>query len=59
MAISSGAGAEVQRPLAPVVNGGLVTSTLLTLFIIPAVYRWFDPTPEPAGGPQLESTDHW
>ncbi|QEL14071.1 efflux RND transporter permease subunit [Limnoglobus roseus] len=44
MAVSHGAGAEVQKPLATVVIGGLVTSTLLTLFVIPAVYRWFDPT---------------
>lgn len=43
MALSSGSGAEVQRPLATVVIGGLLTSTLLTLFVIPAVYRWFDP----------------
>ena len=42
MAISTGSGAEVQRPLATVVIGGLVTSTLLTLFVVPAVYRRFD-----------------
>jgi cobalt-zinc-cadmium resistance protein CzcA len=42
MAISSGVGAEVQRPLATVVIGGLISSTLLTLLVIPAVYRWFD-----------------
>ena len=42
MAVSISAGAEVQRPLATVVIGGLVTSTFLTLFVIPAVYRWFD-----------------
>lgn len=41
MAISTSAGAEVQRPLATVVIGGLVTSTLLTLLVLPAVYRWF------------------
>lgn len=40
MAISSSAGAEVQRPLATVVIGGLLTSTLLTLFILPILYRW-------------------
>lgn len=40
MAISTTAGAEVQRPLATVVIGGLVTSTLLTLFVLPAVYAW-------------------
>ena len=38
MALASGAGAEVQRPLATVVIGGLLTSTLLTLFVLPAVY---------------------
>jgi len=41
MAISTSAGAEVQRPLATVVIGGLVTSTLLTLLVLPAIYRWF------------------
>ena len=41
MALSTGAGAEVQRPLATVVIGGLVTSTLLTLLVLPAVYGWF------------------
>jgi cobalt-zinc-cadmium resistance protein CzcA len=45
MAFSSGSGAEVQKPLATVVIGGLLTSTLLTLFVIPAVYRWFDSPP--------------
>ena len=41
MAISSGAGAEVQRPLATVVIGGLVTSTLLTLLVLPVLYAMF------------------
>lgn len=41
MAVAASAGAEVQRPLATVVIGGLVTSMLLTLFVLPAVYRWF------------------
>ncbi len=40
MALSTGAGAEVQRPLATVVIGGLVTSTLLTLLVLPAIYSW-------------------
>jgi hypothetical protein len=35
-------GSEVQRPLAIVVIGGLVSSTLLTLVVLPAIYRWFD-----------------
>ena len=38
---SSGLGSEVQRPLATVVVGGLVTSTILTLLVIPAIYKWF------------------
>jgi cobalt-zinc-cadmium resistance protein CzcA len=38
MALATGSGAEVQRPLATVVIGGLVTSTLLTLFILPTIY---------------------
>ena len=42
MALSSGAGAEVQRPLATVVIGGLLTSTALTLLVLPALYRWFE-----------------
>jgi cobalt-zinc-cadmium resistance protein CzcA len=41
MALASGSGAEVQRPLATVVIGGLATSTALTLFILPAVYSFF------------------
>ena len=42
MALARSAGAEVQRPLATVVIGGLVTSTLLTLLILPTVYEWFE-----------------
>ncbi len=42
MAISSGTGAEVQRPLATVVIGGLITSTMLTLFVLPALFAWFE-----------------
>ncbi|HWP83168.1 MAG TPA: efflux RND transporter permease subunit, partial [Bacteroidota bacterium] len=42
MALSQGTGAEVQRPLATVVIGGLITSTLLTLFVLPVVYRWIE-----------------
>ena len=41
MALANSAGAEVQRPLATVVIGGLVTSTLLTLVVLPAIYRGF------------------
>ena len=41
MAISTGVGSEVQRPLATVVIGGIVTSTLLTLVVLPALYATF------------------
>lgn len=42
VAISHGTGAEVQRPLATVVIGGLVTSTLLTLLVLPTLYDWIE-----------------
>ncbi len=42
MALSNGSGAEVQRPLATVVIGGLVTATFLTLFVLPCLYRWLE-----------------
>jgi cobalt-zinc-cadmium resistance protein CzcA len=42
MAISTSSGAEVQRPLASVVIGGLVSATLLTLFVLPTVYTWVE-----------------
>jgi heavy metal efflux system protein len=48
MALATSAGAEVQRPLATVVIGGLITSFLLTMFVLPAIYGWFEPAaPEP------------
>ncbi|HED65077.1 MAG TPA: efflux RND transporter permease subunit [Planctomycetes bacterium] len=48
MALATSAGAEVQRPLATVVIGGLITSTLLTLLVLPTMYPWFaETTPEP------------
>ena len=51
MAIATGAGAEVQKPLATVVIGGVVSATLLTLVVLPAVYRlWHPPAGPPAGG---------
>ena len=40
--ISDGPGSEVQRPLAIVVIGGLITCTLLTLVVVPTIYHWFD-----------------
>lgn len=42
MAIATGTGAEVQRPLATVVIGGIISSTLLTLLLLPVVYRWMN-----------------
>jgi cobalt-zinc-cadmium resistance protein CzcA len=42
MALSTAPGAEVQRPLATVVIGGLITSTLLTLFVLPTLYQWIE-----------------
>ncbi|WP_281561135.1 CusA/CzcA family heavy metal efflux RND transporter [Thalassomonas sp. RHCl1] len=41
MLLSNGVGAEIQKPLATVIVGGLVTATLLTLFVLPVLYRWF------------------
>jgi cobalt-zinc-cadmium resistance protein CzcA len=46
MAISTTPGAEIQRPLATVVIGGLVTSTLLTALVLPAIYPWFAEKPK-------------
>jgi len=40
--LSSGTGSEIQRPLAIVVVGGLITSTILTLIVLPTLYRWFE-----------------
>jgi len=42
MAFNTGPGSEVQRPLATVVIGGLVTSTLLTLMVLPNIYYWME-----------------
>ncbi len=42
MAIATGAGAEVQKPLATVVIGGLITATILTLLVLPAIYKRFN-----------------
>jgi cobalt-zinc-cadmium resistance protein CzcA len=51
MALATSAGAEVQRPLATVVIGGLVTSTLLTLLILPMLYCWFEREPDKSHHP--------
>ena len=48
MALSTGPGAEVQRPLATVVIGGIVTSTLLTLLVLPVLYDWIESRRRPA-----------
>jgi heavy metal efflux system protein len=42
MALSTGSGAEVQRPLATVVIGGIVSSTFLTLLVLPVLYEWIE-----------------
>ena len=44
MALATGTGAEVQKPLATVVIGGLISSTLLTLILLPALYHLFSPS---------------
>ena len=46
MAIATGPGAEVQRPLATVVIGGIITSTILTLVLLPTLYEWLEKNPE-------------
>ncbi len=46
LALATGTGSEVQRPLAVVVLGGLISSTVLTLLVLPALYRWFAPRRE-------------
>lgn len=47
MALSTSSGAELQRPLASVVIGGLITSTLLTTLVLPTIYPWFAPRHQP------------
>jgi heavy metal efflux system protein len=53
MAVATSAGAEVQRPLATVVIGGLISSTLLTLLILPLLYRWFERARSKATSPEV------
>jgi cobalt-zinc-cadmium resistance protein CzcA len=48
MLFSTGPGSEVTKPLAVVVIGGLFSSTLLTLLLVPLLYRWFEEPPEEA-----------
>jgi len=51
MAVASSMGAEVQKPLASVVIGGILSSTLLTLVVLPVLYPWFEPKEEPDAAP--------
>ena len=53
MAVSTSAGAEVQQPLATVVIGGMITATLLTLFVLPILYRWVESRSQPIVVPKL------
>ena len=53
MAVSTSAGAEVQQPLATVVIGGMITATLLTLFVLPILYRWVERRSQPIVVPKL------
>jgi cobalt-zinc-cadmium resistance protein CzcA len=57
MAVATGAGAEVQKPLATVVIGGLVTSTLLTLLVLPTIYAWLVKNRKPAPPPPAAVAD--
>jgi cobalt-zinc-cadmium resistance protein CzcA len=56
MAFNVGTGAEVQRPLASVVIGGIVSSTLLTLFVLPALYRLAGGATADSSGKRLEAS---
>jgi cobalt-zinc-cadmium resistance protein CzcA len=47
MAIATGSGAEVQRPLATVVIGGILSSTFLTLLLLPVLYAWAEKKTKP------------
>jgi cobalt-zinc-cadmium resistance protein CzcA len=49
MALNTGTGAEVQRPLATVVIGGIISSTILTLFILPILFEWLSRKPKSSG----------
>jgi len=51
MALATGTGAEVQKPLATVVIGGLISATLLTLFVLPALYARFSGKARPRREP--------
>lgn len=50
MALSTSRGSEVERPLATVVIGGLITATILTLYVLPLMYSWFSKDIEASPG---------
>jgi cobalt-zinc-cadmium resistance protein CzcA len=58
MAIAAGAGAEVQRPLATVVIGGVISSTVLTLFVLPALYALFRRDEQEDNPPDASEIEH-
>ena len=53
MAVATGTGSEVQRPLATVVIGGILSSTVLTLVVLPVLYRIFHAREEPPAPPPI------
>jgi len=57
MALATGTGSEVQRPLATVVIGGILSSTFLTLVLLPTLYPWLERGPGPAGGRLANAAD--
>jgi heavy metal efflux system protein len=56
MALSRGAGAEVQRPLATVVIGGIISSTFLTLVLLPTLYEWIERKTKPASRETMDAS---
>jgi cobalt-zinc-cadmium resistance protein CzcA len=55
MALATGPGAEVQRPLATVAIGGILSSTFLTLLLLPVLYAWVEKSVAPSGPRSDES----
>ena len=55
MALATGAGAEVQRPIATVVIGGIVTSTFLTLLVVPLLYEWLERKTKPQNQTEIHT----
>lgn len=58
MALNTGIGSEVQRPLATVVIGGVISSTILTLFVLPALYRLLHANKQSANEPTEQSIEN-